>query len=106
MLQILKAALAFQIKDHIGVETIEKREGELVRRAFDRWLANPHIEILGNQDPDRRIGIISFNLKDHRGKYLHPKFVTSLLNDLFGIQIPRRLFLRRPLWAPLAEYRQ
>jgi hypothetical protein len=86
VLQILKAALAFQIKDHIGVETIEKREGELVRRAFDRWLANPHVEILGNQDPDRRIGIISFNLKDHRGKYLHPKFVTSLLNDLFGIQ--------------------
>lgn len=86
VLQILKAALAFQIKDHIGVETIEKRESELVGRTFDRWLANPYIEILGNQDPDRRIGIISFNLKDHRGKYLHPKFVTSLLNDLFGIQ--------------------
>jgi selenocysteine lyase/cysteine desulfurase len=86
VLQILKAALAFQIKDHIGVEAIEKREGELVRRAFDRWLANPNIEILGNQDPDRRIGVISFNLKDHHGKYLHPKFVTSLLNDLFGIQ--------------------
>ncbi|MEE8338704.1 MAG: aminotransferase class V-fold PLP-dependent enzyme [Xanthomonadales bacterium] len=86
VLQVFKAALAFQIKDHIGVEAIEKREGVLVRRAFDRWLANPNIEILGNQDPDRRIGIISFNLKDHRGRYLHPKFVTSLLNDLFGIQ--------------------
>ena len=36
--------------------------------------------------PARRISIISFNLKDHRGKYLHPKFVTSLLNDLFGVQ--------------------
>jgi len=86
VLQVFKAALAFQIKDHIGVEAIEKREGALVRRAFDRWLANPNIEILGNQDPDLRIGIISFNLKDHSGRYLHPKFVTSLLNDLFGIQ--------------------
>ncbi len=86
VLQVLKAALAFQIKDHIGVETIEKREAELVRRTFDRWLANPNIEILGNQDPKRRIGVVSFNLRDHRGKYLHPKFVTSLLNDLFGIQ--------------------
>jgi selenocysteine lyase/cysteine desulfurase len=86
VLQILKAALAFQIKDHFGVELIEKREGELVRRAFDRWLRNPNIEILGNQDPDRRIGIISFNIRDPRGRYLHPKFVTSLLNDLFGIQ--------------------
>ena len=86
VLQILKAALAFQIKDHFGVELIEKREGELVRRAFDRWLRNPNIEILGNQDPGRRIGIISFNIRDHRGRYLHPKFVTSLLNDLFGVQ--------------------
>ncbi len=86
VLQILKAALAFQIKDHIGVEAIEKREGELVRRTFQRWPANPNIEIMGNPDPDRRIGIISFNIRDHRGKYLHPKFVTSLLNDLFGIQ--------------------
>jgi len=86
VLQVLKAALAFQIKDHIGVAAIEKREAELVRRAFVRWLNNPHIEIMGNQDPERRIGIISFNIKNHRSKYLHPKFVTSLLNDLFGIQ--------------------
>ncbi len=86
VLQVLKAALAFQIKDHIGVAAIEKREAELVRRAFARWLNNPHIEIMGNQDPERRIGIISFNIKNHRSKYLHPKFVTSLLNDLFGIQ--------------------
>ena len=41
---------------------------------------------MGNPDPDRRISIVSFNLKDHRGKYLHPKFVTTLLNDLFGVQ--------------------
>jgi hypothetical protein len=29
---------------------------------------------------------VSFNLGDPRGRYLHPKFVTVLLNDLFGIQ--------------------
>ena len=86
VLQILKAALAFQIKDHIGVDAIEKREGALVKQAFSRWLDNPHIEIMGNPDPERRIGIISFNIRNHRGKFLHPKFVTSLLNDLFGIQ--------------------
>lgn len=86
VLQILKAAMAFQIKDRIGVAAIEKRERELLRHTFDRWLPNPNIEILGNPDPERRISIISFNLKDNRGKYLHPKFVTSLLNDLFGIQ--------------------
>jgi len=86
VLQVLKASMAFQIKDQIGVEAIEQREKELLRRTFDRWQSNPRIEILGNPDPDRRISIISFNLKDHRDKYLHPKFVTTLLNDLFGIQ--------------------
>ena len=86
VLQILKAGLAFEIKDRIGVAAIERRERELLHRVFARWQANPDIEILGNPDPDLRVSIISFNLKDHRGKYLHPKFVTTLLNDLFGIQ--------------------
>ena len=86
VLQILKAGMAFQIKDRLGVEAIENRERQLVGYAFERWRDNPDIEIMGNPDPDRRISIISFNLRDHRGKYLHPKFVTRLLNDLFGIQ--------------------
>ncbi len=86
VLQILKAGLAFQIKDHIGVQAIEAREHELLERTFERWQGNPAIEIMGNPDPARRISIVSFNLRDHRGKYLHPKFVTTLLNDLFGVQ--------------------
>jgi selenocysteine lyase/cysteine desulfurase len=86
VLQILKAGLAFQIKDQIGVQAIEAREHELLVRTFERWKSNPAIEIMGNQDPQRRISIVSFNLRDHRGKYLHPKFVTTLLNDLFGVQ--------------------
>jgi selenocysteine lyase/cysteine desulfurase len=86
VLQILKAGLAFQVKDQIGVAAIEKRERELLQRTFERWQGNPNIEILGNPDANRRISIVSFNLKDPAGKYLHPKFVTSLLNDLFGIQ--------------------
>ena len=86
VLQILKAGMAFQVKDQIGVEAIEERESELLKRTFDRWRDNPNIEILGNPDPDRRVSIVSFNLRDQRGKYLHPKFVTTLLNDLFGIQ--------------------
>jgi hypothetical protein len=86
VLQILKAALAFQVKDHMTVEAIEKRESELLEKTFERWIAHPRIEILGNQDPARRVGIISFNVKSNADKYQHPKFVTTLLNDLFGIQ--------------------
>ena len=86
VLQILKAGLAFQVKDAIGVDAIEAREHELVERTLARWRDNPRIEILGNPDPARRIAIVSFNIRDPQGKYLHPKFVTTLLNDLFGIQ--------------------
>ncbi len=86
VLQIMKAALAFMVKDSISVEAIEQREEELTRRAFARWLENPNIEILGNPDPAKRVCIISFNVIDPGGRYPHPKFVTVLLNDLFGIQ--------------------
>ena len=86
VLQILKSGLAFQLKDRIGVEAIEAREQELLAKTFDRWKDNEHLEILGNPDPDKRISIVSFNVKDHHGRYLHPKFVTTILNDLFGIQ--------------------
>jgi len=86
VLQTLKAAMVFSIKNEIGTELIEAREHELLSRAFKRWERNPQIEIMGNPDPERRIGIVSFNIKEPRGRYLHPKFMTALLNDLFGIQ--------------------
>jgi len=86
VLQVLKAALVFEIKDRVGTDRIERRERELLDRIFARWRKNPAIEILGNPDPHRRVGIISFNIRTAGGKYLHPKFVTTLLNDLFGIQ--------------------
>ncbi len=86
VLQIFKAALAFQVKAGIGVERIEAREQELLKRAFARWRPIPTMEILGNPDPRRRVGIVSFNIRTPQGRYLHPKFVTVLLNDLFGIQ--------------------
>jgi len=86
VLQILKAALAFELKQAVTPARIEACEAHFLRRALDRWRADDRIEILGNPDPERRIAIVSFNLRDPSGSYLHPKFVTALLNDLFGIQ--------------------
>ncbi len=86
ILQTMKAALAFAVKDRVGVQAIERRETELTRRAFERWRGNPCIEILGPVEPERRVSIISFNIRHPHQGYLHPKFVTTLLNDLFGIQ--------------------
>lgn len=85
ILQTLKAALAFDVKEAIGVDLIEKCEADMLQRAFARWGAHPGIEILGNADPLRRVGIVSFNIRDPKQQYLHPRLITTLLNDLFGI---------------------
>ena len=86
ILQIIRAALAFEIKHAVGEAVIEDREQRYLERAFERWRAHPRIEILGNPEPRRRIGIVSFNVRSGDGGYLHPRFVTALLNDLFGVQ--------------------
>jgi selenocysteine lyase/cysteine desulfurase len=84
-LQLIKAALAFDLKKEIGIDQLEKQEHQFISRAMKQLGAHKNIEILGNQDPEKRISIMSFNIRQGE-KYLHPKFVTRLLNDLFGIQ--------------------
>ncbi len=86
VLQTLKAGLAFLVKEAVGPKRIQERERALLERALQRWGEHPAIEILGNPDPSKRVAIISFNLRDPSGSYLHPKFVTRIANDLFGIQ--------------------
>jgi len=86
VLQILRSALCFKVKDEIGVEQIANIEHQWLTKVFDSWNKNELIEILGDLDINNRVGIVSFNVKTKSGKYLHPKFITVLLNDLFGIQ--------------------
>jgi selenocysteine lyase/cysteine desulfurase len=85
VLQTIKAALAIDLKDAIGIDKIEAIELEYTSKALDRLSKHPKIEILGPIDAMNRISIVSFMIK-HIDKYLHPKFTTKLLNDLFGIQ--------------------
>ncbi len=85
ILQTIKAGLAIDLKDAIGIDEIEAKEYDFISRALERLTKHPNIEILGPIEPDHRLSIISFMVK-HGDKYLHPKFCTKLLNDLFGIQ--------------------
>ena len=85
ILQIIKASLAMEFKEEIGVTKIEEIEQKYITKMMNRFRKNKNIQILGPLDPTKRIGILSFNIF-HDGKYLHHRLASRLLNDLFGIQ--------------------
>jgi selenocysteine lyase/cysteine desulfurase len=89
IMQKIRAALAFRVKEHIGNDVIREREASLAAKALERLSANPNILILGDGTTKHRQSIVSFLVYPEgskRGKHLHCRFVTILLNDLFGVQ--------------------
>ncbi|CAJ2676858.1 unnamed protein product [Trifolium pratense] len=115
IIQTVRAALAFWVKEYIGYKEIEKREQLYINKALKRLVSNPNIKILGNLNAKRQ-AILSFliysttnscsstergnissqenegelnlwqEMGNQKGKPLHGPFVAALLNDLFGIQ--------------------
>ena len=86
ILQTIKTALVMDLKEKISVEVIDKIEEKHLKKFFE-WADknDDKISLIGKIPINNRVPIISFNLK-HKDRYFHPKFVTKLLNDLFGIQ--------------------
>ncbi len=85
ILQNIKVSLIFQLKEKIGVNNIEKIEQYFLKRFYDSFKNEDKIIFYGPADIHKKIGIIPFNIK-HKDRILHPKLVTKLMNDLFGIQ--------------------
>ncbi|CAI9753072.1 unnamed protein product [Fraxinus pennsylvanica] len=102
IIQKIRAALAFWIKEYIGYKAIERHEQNYIERALKRLVPNPYIWVLGNTIAKRQ-AILSFfiysttysssseinlwgDTGNTRDKPLHGPFVAKLLNDLFGIQ--------------------
>jgi selenocysteine lyase/cysteine desulfurase len=81
----IRAGLVFQLKQAIGHGTIREREEAYTRRAIRRWQDHPALEVLGPHAAER-LAILSFTVRYDERRYLHHDLVTSLLNDLFGIQ--------------------
>jgi selenocysteine lyase/cysteine desulfurase len=79
-LQAIRASLAIQLKEDMGVAAMLAREEELKGILLKNLMEHPGIEVLeaGQQD---RLGIISF-YSLHR----HHNLIVRLLNDRFGIQ--------------------
>nr|ABA96034.1 phage head-tail adaptor family protein, expressed [Oryza sativa Japonica Group] len=107
IVQKIRASLAFWVKEYIGYETMELHERVYSEMAMKRLLDNLNIKVLGNTTVDR-LPIFSFLIyppvedslflrvepgcynslenKTNKRLPLHGRFVTKLLNDLFGIQ--------------------
>jgi selenocysteine lyase/cysteine desulfurase len=80
-LQAIRTALAFELKDQMGIENMENREKELIPRAFKGLKAIPSVRILAENFIDR-IGALSFYVEN-----IHYNLVVKLLSDRFGIQV-------------------
>ncbi len=85
ILQTFRAALALELKDRLDPARIATRERDLVARAEAALAAHPAVDLMGGAGLARGLPIFSFNIKVG-ASWLHPRFVTTLLNDLFGIQ--------------------
>lgn len=79
-LQSMKAALAMELKEQMGVENIMKREEELLEIALPGLREIPGIQILAD-NVDDRLGVISFYHPE-----IHFNLFVKLLNDRFGVQ--------------------
>ena len=79
-LQVIKIALAIQLKEQMGIDNILKREQEIVEYVFDSLGNISNLKILAGQHHNR-LGVISFFVED-----LHFNLGVKILNDKFGIQ--------------------
>jgi selenocysteine lyase/cysteine desulfurase len=79
-LQSIRTALCIDLKNQMGIENIEKREKELLERAFTGLDKIEGLNILANNERDR-LGVISFYIDS-----IHFNLVVQILNDKYGIQ--------------------
>ena len=80
VLQLIRAALAVQLKEAMGVERMARREAEITAQVLRRLGAVPRVVILAGAQR-QRLPVFSFYVEG-----LHYNLVVRLLNDRFGIQ--------------------
>ena len=80
-LQLIRAALAVELKEQMGTENIRVREEELVDRALREMVTIPGLHVLA-PGIRQRLGAISFYMDA-----IHYNLVVKLLSDRYGIQV-------------------
>ncbi|MCP5038355.1 MAG: aminotransferase class V-fold PLP-dependent enzyme [Rhodobacteraceae bacterium] len=81
----IRAGLVFLVKEAAGAARIAAREAEFNKLALARWQANPHLTLLGVENP-HRLPIYSLLVSDKDEKVIEPQLFTRMLSDLYGIQ--------------------
>lgn len=79
-LQVIKTALAVQLKEQMNVDKMLEREHEILKYVFAELKQISNLTILAGQH-ENRLGVISFYIDG-----LHYNLGVKLLNDRFGIQ--------------------
>ncbi len=85
IVEAIRAGLVFSLQQQVGTDVIQAREEAVAQQVMQRLGQSPNIEILGSKKA-ARLPIFSLRFW-HGERELHYGFVTSLLNDLFGIQV-------------------
>lgn len=70
ILQKMRAALAFWVKECIGADVIERTEGALIRAALQRLARNPRVEVLGNCEVSLSVQHIWYGITKNATKRL------------------------------------
>lgn len=81
----IRAAMVFIVKDVVTQDFITRREAELNRLAISGLKDNPHLTLLGTENP-QRLPIFSFQIKRKDGTMFHHQLFTRMLSDVYGIQ--------------------
>jgi len=84
ILQAIRTSLVFQVKQKVGYQTIDEIEEYYLKYFMKAFKGEKRIAFYGPLEA-KKLPIIPFNIV-HKDKILHPKFVTRLMSDLFGIQ--------------------
>ncbi len=79
-LQTIRAALAVQLKNQMGVSAMRRREEAVVPHVMDALQAIPGVQVLAPLNR-QRLAIFSFYVEN-----IHYNLIVQLLNDRFGVQ--------------------
>lgn len=81
ILQVIRTALAINLKEKMNVEKMKLREEELLKLFYKGIETLAEVNILGSKN-EQQIGCVAFNIRN-----MHYNLVVRLLNDRFGIQV-------------------